>query len=161
MIHHASIPAENPRRVAEVLAELWGGRALPFPGLAGAFWTGPADENGTMVDVYPLTTHLVPGGGEEGVAFHNGASASSSAWHLLLSVVVPISNILEIAAREGWRAVRVQRQGGAFELVELWVENRVLLELVTPEGRAAYVQYMDPTNPNGLFARTEALPSSE
>ncbi len=156
MIHHASIPAENPRRVAQVLAELWGSRSLPFPGLDGAFWTGPGDTNGTMIDVYPSTTQLVPGHGEDGVDFRDGAKTVFSAWHLLVSVTIPTSRILEIAAREGWRSARVERQGGAFELVELWIENRVLIELVTPEGRAAYVRYMDPANPDGLFARTSA-----
>ena len=158
MIHHASIPAENPRRVAKVLAELLGGRSLPFPGLDGAFWTGPGDANGTMIDVYPSTTYLVPGRGEEPVDFRDGAKPMFSAWHLLVSVAVPTSRIFEIATREGWRSARVERQEGAFELVELWIENRVLIELVTPEGRAAYVKYMDPTNPDGLFARTGAPP---
>ncbi len=31
MLFHISIDADDPRRVAEVFAEIWGGRALPFP----------------------------------------------------------------------------------------------------------------------------------
>ena len=37
MIHHVSIPAREPRHVAEVLAELMGGKHHPFGPLEGAF----------------------------------------------------------------------------------------------------------------------------
>ena len=37
MIHHVSIPAREPQRVAEVLAELMGGKCFPFGPLEGAF----------------------------------------------------------------------------------------------------------------------------
>ena len=36
MLFHISIDADDPRRVAEVLAELWGGRAFPFPAVIEA-----------------------------------------------------------------------------------------------------------------------------
>lgn len=38
MIAHASLPADNPRRVAEVLAEIMGGEALPFPPGGESAW---------------------------------------------------------------------------------------------------------------------------
>lgn len=31
MLFHLSIDADDPRHVAEVIAELWGGVATPFP----------------------------------------------------------------------------------------------------------------------------------
>ena len=37
MIHHVSIPARDPKHVAEVLAEVMGGRCVPFGPLEGAF----------------------------------------------------------------------------------------------------------------------------
>ena len=37
MIHHVSIPAREPQHVAEVLAELMGGKCYPFGPLEGAF----------------------------------------------------------------------------------------------------------------------------
>ena len=37
MIHHVSIPAREPRHVAEVLAELMNGKCLPFRPLEGDF----------------------------------------------------------------------------------------------------------------------------
>jgi hypothetical protein len=45
MIHHLSIAARDPRRVASVLAEIMGGRALPFPPTPGSFFALQLDEN--------------------------------------------------------------------------------------------------------------------
>ncbi len=39
MIHHVSIPAADPRHVAEVLGELLGGHVGPF--VTRHFWRGP------------------------------------------------------------------------------------------------------------------------
>jgi hypothetical protein len=62
MIHHVSIPARDPRHVAEVLAELLQGRIYPFP----PFWCRDAyqivsgDPHGTMLEVYPDSYWLEP-----------------------------------------------------------------------------------------------------
>ena len=53
MIHHVSLPAREPQRVAEVLAELMGGRCFPFGPLEGAFMATSGDAHGTMIEVYP------------------------------------------------------------------------------------------------------------
>ena len=53
MIHHVSIPAREPRHVAEVLAELMGGKCHPFGPLEGAFMATSGDAHGTMIEVYP------------------------------------------------------------------------------------------------------------
>ena len=42
-----------------------------------------------------------------------------------------------IGEREGWRAVRLSR--GPHDVIELWLENRVMLELMTPEMTADYL----------------------
>lgn len=55
---------------------------------------------------------------------------------LLDSVNLEPSAIEAIGAREGWRTRRFWRGPPArplFELYEFWVENRVMLELATPE----------------------------
>jgi hypothetical protein len=53
MIHHVSIAAREPQRVAEVLAELMNGKCFPFGPLDGAFMAASGDTNGTMIEVYP------------------------------------------------------------------------------------------------------------
>ena len=158
MIHHVSIPALDPRRVACVLAELWGGTALPFPGLEGAYWAGPGDCAGTMVDVYPADTWIVPGQGDAPSEFERGMPASSpSATHLLIGVSASKQAVLAVAARERWRAVACSRQNGAFDLIELWIENRLLLEVLTPEDEGRYRAFMAPSSPDGLFAQGTAV----
>ena len=44
MIHHVSIAAREPQRVAEVLAELMNGKCFPFGPLEGAFMAVSGDE---------------------------------------------------------------------------------------------------------------------
>ena len=51
MIHHVSIPAHEPQRVAEVLAELMGGKSYAFGPLEGAFMAASGDAHGTMIEV--------------------------------------------------------------------------------------------------------------
>jgi len=46
MIHHLSIAARDPKRAAEVLAELMGGKAVPFPPNPGSFFALQLDEHG-------------------------------------------------------------------------------------------------------------------
>lgn len=53
MIHYVSIPAREPQRGAEVLAELMHGKCLPFPPLEGAFMAASDDANGTMIEGVP------------------------------------------------------------------------------------------------------------
>src|SRR5688572_28636985 len=62
MIHHLSIAARDPRQAAQVLAELMGGTAVPFPPNPGSFFALQLDEHGSGVEVYPAGTHLEPNG---------------------------------------------------------------------------------------------------
>jgi hypothetical protein len=63
MIHHISIPATNPKHVADVLAELMDGRAYPFPGgIPDSFMAVSGDRHGTMIEVYPPDMTLEPNG---------------------------------------------------------------------------------------------------
>src|SRR5439155_27356710 len=62
MIHHLSIAARDPQRAAEILAELMGGKAVPFPPNPGSFFALQLDEHGSGVEVYPAGTELQPNG---------------------------------------------------------------------------------------------------
>ena len=146
MIHHISISARDPRRVARVIAELWQTQALSFPPLPGAFIVIAGDGHGTAIEVSPLGTELTPGEGDEQVqARLNEAPSPFTATHAALSVPVSEARIKEIAAREGWRAETFDR-GPAFRLVEFWVENRLLIELLPPDMAQRYLDFMTPRN---------------
>ncbi len=152
MLHHLSISADNPARVAQVLAEVCNGKVAPFPPHPGSYMAITMDEYGTMIEVYPTETELMPGFGAEQVTFSNNAFASPfTATHIALSVPLSQEQIERIAAREGWRAVRCNRDG-FFDVIEFWVENTLMVELLTPQMAAKYVEFMQPQNLAKLFA---------
>ena len=158
MIHHISIAAKDPRHVASVIAELWGGTAMPFPPFPGAFIVMPGDKYGTAIEIGPLGNELVPGADGQEVQVQPGYAASQfTATHAALSVPLSEARIKQIAAREGWRAGTFDR-GPAFRLVELWVENRLLLELLPPEMAGRYLEFMEPRNFAEVFG-VEMLPA--
>ncbi|HJQ26969.1 MAG TPA: hypothetical protein VKA60_23980 [Blastocatellia bacterium] len=146
MIHHISISASEPQRVAGVITELWQTVALPFPPLPGAFIVIAEDGHGSAIEVSPLGTELAPGEGDQEVQARLNETASPfTATHAALSVPISEAQIKEVAAREGWRAETFDR-GPAFRLVELWVENRLLIELLPPEMAQRYLDFMTPRN---------------
>jgi hypothetical protein len=131
MIHHFSFAAENPRKVADALAELLGGRVVPFHAREGGFMALSGNAHGTSIEVYPMSVELAPNAAGY-VEFRDNPSPSRyTPTHAAVSVPVNQEKILAIAAREGWTAQRTQR--GPFDFIELWVENRVMLELFPPE----------------------------
>lgn len=147
MIHHISIPARDPVGVAHVLAELIGGRAYHFPGpCPGATMAVSGDANGTMIEVYPESTVLEPGAGEEQATFTQSAKASHSAFHALLSVPHDRATVERIGQAAGWRTRFFGRaapgQPPLFHVIEVWVENRIMLEIVPADMIGPYESFM-------------------
>lgn len=150
MIHHISISAADPRHAAGVLAELWRGSALPFPHAPDSYVVISGDSYGTAIEVYPLGGDASPGDGREAQTPGGVTASRYTATHAALSVPVGEERVREIAGREGWRVERASR-GGAFEVLELWVEGRLLLELLTPELVPQYLDFMMPRKYAALF----------
>ena len=145
MLHHFSVAAENPQRVAKVFADLWNGASYPFPIYPNSYVAFAGDDRGTMIEVYPLGSELHPGHPELPEMDVNPAASKYSATHVALSVPVDQSEIERIAAREGWFAQRCDR-GPFFTVMEFWVENRFLVELLTPEMSKRYVDFATKEN---------------
>lgn len=146
MIHHISIAAANPLHVAEVLGEILQGVVAPFPPNPGSYMALALDEQGTMIEVYPDGSQLRPGQQDEQAIFSQDLLLSPfTATHVAISVPTSQAQIEAIAAREGWRAVRCDRDG-LFEVIEFWVENHMLVELLTPELAPRYLELMHPAN---------------
>ena len=157
MINHISIAANEPERVANVLAEIWDGLVYPFPPAPGSFFVLANDGRGTAVEVIPSGTVLVPG---EGMPDENDLEAATEeyegkfvqselrpryvATHLNINTKKSIGEIREIANREGWRVLVCNRGEGLFQLVELWIEETFMLEVMTPEQTARYIEITDP-----------------
>lgn len=157
MINHISIAVNEPERVANVLAELWDGLVYPFPPAPDSFFVLANDGKGTAVEISPAGTVLVPG---EGLPDENDPEANTSeyeakfvqsefvpryvATHMNINTNKSIEDVREIAKREGWRVLLCNRGGGLFQLIEVWVENTFMLEVMTPEQTARYIEITDP-----------------
>jgi len=155
MIHHISIAVKDPLRVADVLAEILEGQVLSappnFPKDSRVVF--PGDEHGTLIEVLPYGTELRPGDTEAGLRAGVEPNSSFVAIHAYISVNISAEQLLRIGAREGWLTRRCNR--GPFELIEFWIENRLLIEFAPPEMSAQYVGLM--TNPEALQAAMAEL----
>ena len=139
MIFHASIPADDPENVAAVLAEILGGEAYRFPPWPGGCVAMAGDDRNTTLEVYPRAQTMAPGEGFAMVRPQlDPAPGRFSCFHLAIATRLSADEVLAIGEREGWRAVRRLR-GGVFEVIELWVENSVMLEVLTVEMQADYL----------------------
>lgn len=157
MINHISIAVENPEQVANVIAELWNGMVVPFPPAPGSFMVFANDGKGSAVEITPSGTVLVPG---EGLPPEDDASAATEeyeakfvnkgdapqyvATHLNINTHLSIEEIKEIGRRKGWRTLVCNRGEGLFQLVEMWVENSFMLEVMTPEQTERYIEITQP-----------------
>ncbi|MFC0202861.1 hypothetical protein [Novosphingobium soli] len=141
MIFHVSIDARDPRRVAQVLAELLGGRATPFPPVAEGSWVAHAgDERNTLVEVYPRGTQLVEAPGDADALGAPG-EGGLSATHFAMATRRSQAEVFGIAMREGWPA-KYRKRGGAFGVIELWVEGDRMVEVLTDEMQREYLDTM-------------------
>jgi hypothetical protein len=145
MIHHISIATHHPLHVSQVLAELLHGQSIPFPGYPGSHVALALDPEGTMIEVHPFGTALLPGkSANEAATLQPDLTLSSyTANHAAISVPASVAQIQEIAAREDWRVVYCRR-GDYFDVIEFWVENQLLIELLPPELAAQYLSFMKP-----------------
>ncbi len=146
MIHHFSIAARDPEHVAAVLAEATGGQSFNFSPFAGSRIVVAGDEHGTAIEVYPLGLELLPGEGEAPVhSITNAKPSDFTATHAAISVPLDEESIKAIARREGWRALTCARTV-AFQVIEFWLENRVMIEFLTPEMAQDYLRSIAPAN---------------
>ena len=154
MIHHLSIAARDPKRAAEVLAELMGGTAVPFPPNPGSFFALQLDDHGSGVEVYPAGTELEPNGSAGGgfVKRPEGGRGYGST-HFALSVPTDGDAVEKIAERAGWHCFRCNR--GPFHVIEVWVENQTMVEILPPDYAAEYLAF---TRPDKVLAAMQSAP---
>jgi len=170
MINHISIAVNDPKKVANVMAEIWDGVVYPFPPAPDSFIVLANDGKGTGVEITPSGTVIVPGEDLPAEVDLNGVAEEYQA-KFIKSYVVPryvathlnintkknIDEIRAIANREGWRVLVADRGEGLFQLIEFWVENTFMLEVMTPEQTARYIEISDPAFIEKVFAgRPEA-----
>jgi hypothetical protein len=153
MLHHVSFAVHNPGHVAEVVAELWQGKVMPFPGHPGSFIAMAMDSYGTAIEFLPKGSVLKPTSEESSNWASEPSLIAYSATHVNMAVPIHEAEIYAIAQREGWRSSRAGRQG-LFELIEFWVENEIMLELMPPELMEGYQAIVQPDTLKALFNLT-------
>ncbi|PSB13790.1 hypothetical protein C7B61_10485 [filamentous cyanobacterium CCP1] len=144
MIHHISIDAQEPLRVANALAEIWQGEIYKFL-VPGSFLVMPFDNYGTHIVVFKQGDVWMPGADTESAKIRQTSPAQFVAAHAAISVPTSPAQIKQIGQQEGWRVVhRIQGETAPFSVIEFWAENRTLFEFLPPEFVPQYVQAVQP-----------------
>ncbi|HET9929570.1 MAG TPA: hypothetical protein VFQ35_02735 [Polyangiaceae bacterium] len=148
MIAHVSLPALDCAFVANVLARMLGGGALRFPPGGPDAWNCWSRENDFQIVVTPRGRVIVPGEhGQEWSALPERERPEPLGYESHVAIAVPLEarEVVELARSVGWR-VGVFSRGGMFEVVEVWVENVYLVELLDPRQMADYRRTMTVDN---------------
>jgi len=145
MIFHFSIDADDPPRVAAAIAKLWRGQVLPFPPVAqGSVIVMAGDHRNSAIEVYPRGTEMSPADGDADAASRmSGAPSQYSATHAAIATPLDRVEVLALAAAEGWIA-KYRKRGGLFGVIEFWLENRLMIEVLTPDMQAEYLATLTP-----------------
>jgi hypothetical protein len=156
MLFHASMPARNPENVARVIAELWGGFHAPFPAFPNSWMAIAADDRGSIIETYPSAHVIQPGDAQEPCVSGMSAGAQYSAFHIALASTLTPDEVFAIGEREGWRTVRCTRGENFFDVIELWIEDTTMIEVLTDEMQKQYLAFATPANFRAFAAAAAA-----
>lgn len=167
MIAHVSVPSKDPQQAALFFAALIDGLAYEFPVVPGAWIAVAKDQSGLAVEVYPESMANHPGTGEaqttaspatpqtmpwEVQIYPDGTQLRPSAFHLALSSRLSESEVIRLAQKIGWRALKCDR-AGVFRLVEVWVDNAILVEVLNELELPRYRHFMRPEVCGDMFGK--------
>lgn len=158
MLFHVSIEADDPRKTAEALAELWGGEALPFPPVGAGSWVALAgDEKGSLIEVYPRGTELHEGEGQDGGFGRQAIPRRHGATHFAMASTLSPTSVFAVAERNGWHA-KYCRRDDMFGLIEMWIDGCLMVEVLTPHMQR---EYMDAITIENWRKKLEPAPVAE
>jgi len=159
MIFHISISADDPKRTATMLAELWRGEAFPFPMVGKGSWVAHAgDDRRSTIEVYPRDMALYPTerAGEE----RYEPVSRNGPFHAAVATPLSIENVEEIGRKYGCHTSLCQR-GPWFRVIEFWVDNCLMLEMMTPEMQDEYQRSITVENWRGMLSAFKLTPEGE
>jgi hypothetical protein len=88
----------------------------------------------------------IPDRDDQVVFGENQAPPQSWPFHVLLSVPLQPEQVERIGAREGWRAKTFGRgmkgHEAFFQVIEFWLENRLMIEVVSPAMGREYEDFL-------------------
>ncbi|XWN33439.1 MAG: hypothetical protein ROR55_10365 [Devosia sp.] len=146
---HVSISAGDPEHVATCLARLMGGKSMPFPPFPGCWIAFGENDDGTAIEVYP-TTHTLHAGAMQIACEVGEPNTAPTFVHAAIASPLSEGDILALAKHEGWRARTCDR--GPFQCVEVWLEDRLLVEVLDPQMQQNYRAGMTMANWAKMFA---------
>ncbi|MDR4503558.1 MAG: hypothetical protein MRK01_02050 [Candidatus Scalindua sp.] len=130
MIHHYSIPVQDTKNVSQVLVSLFGGTITGFGPYQNSYIIWFGDEHGSAIELYPAGTEMYPDAGAGQANFrYNPSHSKFCATHAAISINRSREEIFQVAETQGWKALELPR--GGFNVIEFWIENRVMIELLT------------------------------
>ncbi|HJV22533.1 MAG TPA: hypothetical protein VJ570_07545 [Holophagaceae bacterium] len=143
MIHHISFSALDPHHVAQVMGQLFGAPVIPAPPAfpQGSYFVPMLDDHGSNLEIVPHGT-VLRAGEAEGVqgAWVPAVEGTFNPNHALISTHRSVEELLDLGTRQGWRTLVADR--GPFQLVEMWIENRQMMEFVTQDQLRVYRAFM-------------------
>ena len=120
--------------------------------MAEGSWIAIAgDERGTAIEVYPPDVVLRDTDGDADAHGESSPGFGYTATHAAIATNLGREEVMAIAAREGWPA-KYRKRGGVFGVIELWIEGRQMVEVLTPEMQAEYLGAMSIENWKGMLA---------
>ncbi|HMY71386.1 MAG TPA: hypothetical protein PLD20_16490 [Blastocatellia bacterium] len=177
MIAHISIPVTKPKETALFFAAVIDGLVFNFPVVPGAWIAVANDQSGLAIEVYPINMAHHPGVGEVDPAvqpagpitlpwedqIHPEADQTQpTGFHAALTTKLAETEVIARAKAMGWRALVCER-GGVFGLVEVWIDNNFLVEVLAPAEVARYRAFMTAEGCRQMFGTglsPEPLPQS-
>ena len=155
MIFHFSISADDPKRTATMFAELWRGQALYFPMVGKGSWVAHAgDDRRTTIEVYPRDLAFYPNESGEGHQ-RNEPVSRHGPFHAAVGTPLSIEEVEEIGRRYGCHTILCDR--GPFRVIEFWVDNAQMVEMLTPEMQAEYQRSVTPDGFRAMLANVWKL----
>ena len=155
MIFHISIAADDPQRTATMLGELWRGEAFPFPMVGKGSWVAHAgDDRRSTIEVYARDKAIFPTerAGEE----RYEPVSRHGPFHAAVATPLSIEEVEEIGRRYGCHTSLCNR--GPFRVIEFWVDNCLMLEMMTAEMQAEYQGSITPENWKRMLAQRGIAP---
>ena len=129
-LKHLSIGVGEPKRAAQALAELTRGKVDEFHPVTGGYVCLWPDWSGEFIEFYPKQVRLVPTG--QGAEFKSVRETFEYyATHINLETALTSDEVKKTAARFGYKYHFRPANGGP--LHEVWIENALLVELVTQD----------------------------
>jgi hypothetical protein len=166
MIAHFSIPSKKPKETASFFAAVIDGLVFDFGGVVAGAWIAVAkDRSGVAVEVYPNDMAHHPGAGEvdptakaegptampwEDQIHRDHVQTRPSGFHVAMGTKRTEAEIVDLAKAAGWRAIACER-AGVFGVVEVWVDNTFLVEVLVPAEVDRYRKFMNPEGCGEMF----------